>query len=75
MGILPEICCIISEHLFLRTPVDGCLYNLQLFRNLISNTALPIFMDIFSTYNITHVLHYIAMFYITKFPEKNKLKQ
>ena len=24
MGVLLEICCIFSEHLFLRTPLDGC---------------------------------------------------
>ena len=25
MGVLPEICCIFSEQLFIRTPVEGCL--------------------------------------------------
>ena len=24
MGVLLQICCIFSEHLFLRTPLDGC---------------------------------------------------
>ena len=24
MGVLLKICCIISEHLFLRTPLEGC---------------------------------------------------
>ena len=26
MGVLLYICCIFSEHLFLRTPLDGCLW-------------------------------------------------
>ena len=25
-GALPQICCIFSEHLFLRTPLDGCFW-------------------------------------------------
>ena len=25
MGVLLQICCIFSEHLFLRTPLDGCI--------------------------------------------------
>ena len=24
MGVLLQICCIFSEHIFLRTPLDGC---------------------------------------------------
>ena len=27
MGILLKICCIFSEHLFLRTPLDGCFWD------------------------------------------------
>ena len=30
MGVLLYICCIFSEHLFLRTPLGGCFYNIQL---------------------------------------------
>ena len=26
MGVLRQICCIISQHLFLRTPLDGCFW-------------------------------------------------
>ena len=25
MGVLLQICCIFSEHLFLRTPLEGCV--------------------------------------------------
>ena len=30
MGVLLEICCIISEHLSLIIPLDGCFWNLKL---------------------------------------------
>ena len=26
MGVLLQICCIFSEHLFIRTPLDGCFW-------------------------------------------------
>ena len=29
MGVLLQICCIFPEHLFLRTALDGCFWNLK----------------------------------------------
>ena len=29
MGVLLSICCIISEHLFLKTPLEGCFWSCQ----------------------------------------------
>ena len=29
MSVLLQICCILSEHLFLRTPLDGCFWTVK----------------------------------------------
>ena len=42
MGVLLQICCIFSEYLFLRTPLDGCLYkfrSVHLFRGVFRNLS------------------------------------
>ena len=39
MGVLLKICCIFSQHLFLRTPLDGC------FGFLYSDDVLTVVFD------------------------------
>ena len=34
MGVLLQICCIFSEHFFVRTPLDGCFCYLSLYISL-----------------------------------------
>ena len=42
MGVLQKICCIFSEHLLLRTPLDGRLL-LKTYQSRNSNLALEYF--------------------------------
>ena len=37
MGVLLYICCIFSEHLFLRTPLDGCFWRRLIIRGFFYN--------------------------------------
>ena len=41
MGVLLYICCIFSEHLFLRTPLEGCfcMSDVKNFDNLVGNSV------------------------------------
>ena len=49
MWLLVQICCIFSEHLFLRTPLDRCFY--------IGNKYLKIISFLYLSYNLKIIEH------------------
>ena len=46
MGVLVQICCIFSEHLFLRTPLEGCFWADNLLWILGSEKNFPRLVDL-----------------------------
>ena len=52
MGVLLEICCIFSEHLFLRTPLDGCFCKYGSYILIPNKLAGKFLIDLFQS-NLT----------------------